>query len=54
MIDPSNPAAPKSTCPLQPYVLPEHFFFPLDPDIKDVERPVGVLAVRVVRADDVS
>lgn len=38
----------------QPYVLPEHFFFPLDPGIGDVERPAGVLAVTVERADNVS
>ena len=44
---------PPYSCSQQPYVLPEHFFFPLDPEVGDVERPVGVLAVRVVRADNV-
>lgn len=39
---------------LQPHVLPEHLFFPLEPGIEDVERPVGVLAVTVMQADDVS
>ena len=50
---PTSRHPPPCSCFTQPYVLPEHFFFPLDPEIGDVERPVGVLAVRVVRADNV-
>ncbi|KAL4433978.1 hypothetical protein ABPG75_000419 [Micractinium tetrahymenae] len=38
---------------LQPWVLPEHWFLPLDPEAKDVERPAGVLSVRVLGASQI-
>ncbi|EFN51193.1 hypothetical protein CHLNCDRAFT_141362 [Chlorella variabilis] len=36
-----------------PWVLPEHYFLPIDPGVRDVERPAGVLAVRVLGAENV-
>ena len=38
---------------MQPWVLPEHYFYPLDAGVADVERPAGVLSVRVVGAEQV-
>ncbi|KAI3425058.1 hypothetical protein D9Q98_008436 [Chlorella vulgaris] len=38
---------------MQPLVLPEHIFFPIDPSVEDVERPAGVLAVHLIGADHV-
>ena len=46
------PACPPAC--LQPWVLPEHYFLPIDPGVRDVERPAGVLAVRVLGAENVS
>ncbi|GAB4816080.1 hypothetical protein N2152v2_003126 [Parachlorella kessleri] len=37
----------------QPYTLPEHYFFQLDPEAKDVDTPSGVLVVKVLGADKV-
>ena len=37
----------------QPYTLPEHYFFQLDPEAKDVDTPTGVLVVQVLGADKV-
>lgn len=35
-------------------MLPEHWFCPLDPEVADVERPAGVLSVRVLGASQVT
>lgn len=36
-----------------PYTLPEHYFYALDPGAADINRPVGLLTVRVVEAKKV-
>ena len=36
-----------------PYVLPEHYFYPLDPGAPDLQRPVGVLHVRIIEASHI-
>jgi hypothetical protein len=33
-----------------PYVLPEHFFLPLDPGAPDLQRPLGFMRCRVLEA----
>ncbi|PSC71787.1 DNA polymerase kappa [Micractinium conductrix] len=38
---------------LQPWVLPDHAVFPLEPGAPDLERPAGILAVRVLGAEHV-
>ena len=38
----------------QPWVLPDHAVFPLEPGAPDLERPAGILAVRVLGAEHVS
>lgn len=35
-------------------MLPEHWFFPLEPGVRDVEKPAGILSVRVLGASQVS
>lgn len=32
---------------LQPWVLPDHYFQPIDAGVPDLERPAGILAVKV-------
>ena len=36
-----------------PYVLPDHYFYPLDPGAPDLQRPVGVVHLRIVEACNV-
>lgn len=47
----------RSTTPLLPhpfsYVLPEHIWIPIVPDIPDVDKPVGVLVAKIKSATDV-
>ena len=33
-----------------PFVLPEHYFYPLDPGAPDLQRPLGYLCCRVLEA----
>ena len=50
----SRPRPPPRHPPAaQPWVLPEHWFFPLEPGVPDVERPAGVLTVQVLGASQV-
>ena len=47
----------RSTTPLLPfflsYVLPEHIWIPIVPDIPDEDKPVGVLVAKIKSATDV-
>lgn len=36
-----------------PYVLPEHYFYPLEENAPDLQRPLGVLHCRVIEAKNI-
>lgn len=36
-----------------PYVLPEHYFYPIEPGVPDIKRPVGIMHCRVIEAKKV-
>lgn len=38
---------------LMPYVLPDHYFYQIDPSAHDIQTPVGMLHLRVIEAKQV-
>jgi len=36
-----------------PYVLPEHYFYPVEPNAPDLQRPLGVLHCRVIEVKNI-
>jgi hypothetical protein len=36
-----------------PYVLPDHYFYPLEPNAPDLQHPLGVLHCRVIEAKNI-